>query len=202
MDLLADRSSVYLQAQIDAGAQVLQLFDSWVGCLVARTTTSASCCRTSRRCSTRLCGHGVPVIHFANGAATLLPLMAQAGGDVVGVDWRVDLDEAWRRLDEAADCPGGGFAIQGNLDPIALLGPRAEVEARAADVLRRAAGRAGPHLQPRTRADPGRSRPTPSSGWSTSCTAGTCRRPATDAGAGDPRRARERNVIRRWRPST
>ena len=80
-------------------------------------------------------GHGAPVIYFANGAAGMLPLVAQAGADVYGVDWRVDLDAAWAQLGDAA--------VQGNLDPAALLGPPEAIEERVADVLRRAAGRPG-----------------------------------------------------------
>jgi uroporphyrinogen decarboxylase len=142
MDLLADSVIVYLQEQVAAGAQVLQLFDSWVGCL-SPYDYERLVLPWSRRVLASLSDLDVPVIHFANGASTMLPLVAQAGGDVVGVDWHIDLDEAWRQLDEAADSPGERFAVQGNLDPIALLGPPAELEARAADVLRRARGRAG-----------------------------------------------------------
>jgi uroporphyrinogen decarboxylase len=80
-------------------------------------------------------GHGAPVIYFANGASGMLHLVAQAGADVYGVDWRIELDRAWAQFDDAA--------IQGNLDPLALLGPHEAIEERAADVLRRAAGRPG-----------------------------------------------------------
>ncbi len=76
------------------------------------------------------------MIHFANGASAMLPLVRQAGGDVIGVDWRMDLDRAWSDL-------GHDVGIQGNLDPVSLLGPVAEVELRAADIVRRAQGRPG-----------------------------------------------------------
>ena len=144
MDLLTDSIVVYLQAQVEAGAQVLQVFDSWVGCL-SPYDYERLVLPWSRRVLHGVSDLGVPVIHFANGASSMLPLVARAGGDVVGIDWHIDLDEAWRQLDETAESPSGGFAVQGNLDPIALLGPGAEVEARAADVLARARGRVG-HL--------------------------------------------------------
>jgi uroporphyrinogen decarboxylase len=142
MDLLTDSVVVYLQAQVEAGAQVLQLFDSWVGCL-SPYDYERLVLPWSRKVLHSVSDLDVPVIHFANGATTMLPLVAQAGGDVIGVDWHIDLDEAWRIVDEASEEPGDRFALQGNLDPIALLGPPEQMEERAADVLRRAGGRAG-----------------------------------------------------------
>ena len=99
---------------------------------------------------------GVPTIHFGTGTATLLPTMAAAGGDVIGLDWRIPLDAGWAAVGEER-------GVQGNLDPAVLLGPWARVEAAARDVLARAGGRPGPHLQPRPRRPaahrPGRARP-------------------------------------------
>ncbi len=135
MDLLADTVVAYLLAQLEAGAQVLQLFDSWVGAL-GPYDYERFAAPYSRKVLDAVGGHGAPVIHFANGASAMLPQVRAAGGDVIGLDWRIDLDRARDEL-------GEGVAVQGNLDPVALLGPIAEVEARAADVLRRGHGRPG-----------------------------------------------------------
>ena len=135
MALLAETVSRYLLAQIAAGAQVVQLFDSWVGAL-GPYDYERYVLPHSRRVLETVAGAGAPVIHFANGASAMLPLAARAGGDVVGVDWRIELDRAWAEL-------GDGVGIQGNLDPVTLLGPVDEVTARAADVLRRARRRPG-----------------------------------------------------------
>ena len=135
MELLADTTIAYLLAQVEAGAQVLQLFDSWAGAL-APADYERFAAPHSRRVLEALRGHGVPLIHFAGGAGGMLAQVRAAGGDVVGLDWRVDLDRARAEL-------GEGVAVQGNLDPAALLGPPAEVERHAADVLRRAHGRPG-----------------------------------------------------------
>ena len=120
----------YLAAQARAGAQALQLFDSWVGCL------SPADYRTyvlphSRRALALAAASGVPIIHFGTGTAPFLEDFTAAGGDVIGVDWRIPLDEAWSRIGESR-------AIQGNLDPAALLAPAAERDARVRDVLARA----------------------------------------------------------------
>ena len=134
MDRLARGVSRYLLAQLDAGAQCVQLFDSWVGCLSpddyrryvlphSRTAMAAALERA-------------PVVHFATGNPTLLPLLAEAGGTVIGVDWRIGLDDAWRAI-------GHDRAIQGNLDPAILLTDRETVRRRAQDVLAAAAGRPG-----------------------------------------------------------
>jgi len=125
----------YLAAQARAGAQALQLFDSWVGCL------SPADYRTyvlphSRRALTLAAASGVPIIHFGTGTAPFLEDFASAGGDVIGVDWRISLDEAWVRI-------GDTRAVQGNLDPAALLAPAPERDARVRDILARAAGRPG-----------------------------------------------------------
>lgn len=134
LDRLAHLVGRYLAAQVQAGAQALQLFDSWVGCLSPDDYRqyvqphSATAIAIAAQ-------EGAPIIHFGTGTSMLLEFMAQAGGDVIGVDWRISLDVAWSRL------PGCG--IQGNLDPAALLGPVPALEARVRDILRRAAGRSG-----------------------------------------------------------
>ncbi len=134
MGRLTDATIAYLRAQVDAGAQALQVFDSWVGELAPRDYERAVSPHM-RRLFGELIPCGVPVIHFGTGTAGLLPLMAQSGGDVIGVDWRIGLSDAWARI--------GSAGIQGNLDPRALLAPF-EVAAEAArDVLDQAGGRPG-----------------------------------------------------------
>ncbi|MFO0957608.1 MAG: uroporphyrinogen decarboxylase [Isosphaeraceae bacterium] len=131
---LADATTAYLNAQAAAGAQVLQLFDSWVGNL-----SPFDYQRFVQPYMKRLISGldpTVPVIHFGTGTATLLELQRDAGGAVIGLDWRVRLDEAWDRL-------GPGVAVQGNLDPVALLAPREELFAQADRILREAGGRPG-----------------------------------------------------------
>jgi uroporphyrinogen decarboxylase len=124
----------YLNAQIAAGAQAVQLFDSWAGCLGEDDYRRYVLPHTRRVIEGVT--PGVPLIHFATGNPALLPALAAAGGDVIGVDWRIGLDEAWRRI-------GPERAIQGNLDPAVLLSAPEEVRRRAKEVLARAAGRAG-----------------------------------------------------------
>jgi len=132
---LADLVGAYLTAQARAGAQALQLFDSWVGCLSPQDYRTYVLPH-SRRALALASEAGVPVIHFGTGTAPFLEDFAGAGGDVLGVDWRIPLDEAWRRSGESR-------AIQGNLDPAALLAPAAERDARVRDILARAGGRPG-----------------------------------------------------------
>jgi uroporphyrinogen decarboxylase len=134
MERLARSVAVYLNAQIAAGAQAVQLFDSWVGCLGV-DDYRASVLPFVRQV-VRQITPGVPVINFATGNPQLLPLLAEAGAAVVGVDWRVRLDDAWKMI-------GHDRAIQGNLDPMALLADGAELHRRAIDVLDQAAGRPG-----------------------------------------------------------
>ncbi len=128
--------TVYAQAQVAAGAQALQVFDSWVGALSPRDY-DRYIHPHMRRIFDALAG-SVPLIHFGTGTAALLERMAAAGGDVIGLDWRVPLDESWARV-------GGPerVAIQGNLDPAALLAPWEVVQGEADDVLRRAGGQPG-----------------------------------------------------------
>jgi uroporphyrinogen decarboxylase len=131
---LASAVANYLLAQIEAGAQAVQVFDSWVGSLGPDDYREFALPH-SRRIFEAI-GARVPAIHFGVGTATLLPLMREAGGDVIGLDWRVPLDQGWAAV-------GVDRGIQGNLDPTLLLGPKARMLAGAADVLRRAGGRAG-----------------------------------------------------------
>jgi uroporphyrinogen decarboxylase len=135
MDTVTEVVVRYLRAQIAAGIQVAQLFDSWVGVLAPQDYERYVLPYT-RRVFEALRGTGVPTIHFGTGAASLLELMAAAGPDLVGVDWRVPLDAAWARI-------GYDKGIQGNLDPVLLLAPWERVEEGMHDVLRRAAGRPG-----------------------------------------------------------
>jgi uroporphyrinogen decarboxylase len=134
MERLARAVALYLNAQIAAGAQAVQLFDSWVGCLgpddyrrfvLPHVRSLIGALRP-----------GVPVIHFATGNPMLLPLLREAGGSVIGVDWRVRLDDAWQSI-------GFDRAVQGNLDPLVLLADEAEIRRRAGEVLDQAAGRPG-----------------------------------------------------------
>jgi uroporphyrinogen decarboxylase len=132
---LAELVGAFLAAQARAGAAALQLFDSWVGCL--SPADYRSYVQPHSRRALQLAGAGgAPLIHFGTGTATLLPDMAAAGGDVIGVDWRIPLADAWRAV-------GPDRAIQGNLDPAVLLGPAAERRRRVGDVLRDAGGRPG-----------------------------------------------------------
>jgi len=132
---LAEVVGQYLAAQVRAGADAVQLFDSWVGCL-SPADYRDFVQPHSRRALDLARAAGAPVIHFGTGTAPFLEDFAAAGGDVIGVDWRVELDHAWTRI-------GGGRAIQGNLDPVALLVPGPGLDARVRDVLARAAGRPG-----------------------------------------------------------
>ncbi len=125
----------YLRLQIAAGADAVQLFDSWVGCLNAADYREFVL-PYSRQVFDGLADCGVPRIHFGVGTSTLLEAMAEAGGEVMGVDWRMPLGEAWRRV-------GDGFAIQGNLDPARLLAPQPALETAMDEVLRQAARRPG-----------------------------------------------------------
>jgi uroporphyrinogen decarboxylase len=132
MDRLADTFAAYVAAKARAGADVIQVFDSWVGAL-----SPADYDEFVAPYSTRiLAAVHVPTIHFATGAAGLLPRLADAGGDVVGLDWRIELDRGWELV-------GEDRGVQGNLDPAVLLGPWERVEAAALDVLERAGGRPG-----------------------------------------------------------
>jgi uroporphyrinogen decarboxylase len=132
---LTEVVSRYLVAQINAGVDVVQLFDSWVGAL-SPSTYREFVQPYSRRIFAAVKETYTPSIHFGTGTASLLELMAEAGGDIISVDWRVDLDEAWERI-------GYDRGIQGNLDPTRLLASWDVVEEGMHDVLRRANNRAG-----------------------------------------------------------
>jgi uroporphyrinogen decarboxylase len=135
MEKLADTFAAYAVAQALAGADVVQLFDSWVGSL-SPADYSEFVAPWSARILAAVAALGVPTIHFGTGTSALLSTMAQAGGDVIGLDWRISLDDGWALVGEER-------GVQGNLDPAALLGPWSRVEAGARDVLARAAGRPG-----------------------------------------------------------
>lgn len=135
LDRLAALTSAFLTVQIEAGAAAVQLFDSWVGALAPEDYRRAVL-PASARVFAAVARYGVPRIHFGVGTGELLGLMAGAGADVVGVDWRVPLDEAARRT-------GGGVALQGNLDPAVLFAPREAVEAQTDRILDAAAGLPG-----------------------------------------------------------
>ena len=130
-ELMAD----YLRAQVDAGAQALQIFDSWAGAL-GRSDYREFALPHTKRIFDGVADTGVPRIHFGVGTTAILADLAEAGGDVVGVDWRQGLDEAWRTI-------GPDRGIQGNLDPALLFAPRDRLLAAADDILERAAGRPG-----------------------------------------------------------
>ncbi len=128
-------TSAYAAEQVRAGADVIQIFDSWVGCLspedylryvLPRTTDLVRSVQQT----------GAPVIYFGTETSTLLPAMKQTGAEVIGLDWRVPLDQGWRSL-------GSQGAVQGNLDPVLLFAPWKELRARAHDILHRAAGLPG-----------------------------------------------------------
>ena len=125
----------YLNAQIDAGVDAVQVFDSWVGTLSAADYREFAFPHT-RRIFQAITGHGVPTIHFGVGTGSILAELREAGGDVIGADWRIPLDEAWTRI-------GADRAVQGNLDPTVLLGPLERIFAATDDVLERAGGRPG-----------------------------------------------------------
>jgi len=135
MEKLSTVVGEYLLAQAAAGAQALQLFDSWAGAL-GPADYREHVLPFSRRAIEIARPAGVPIIHFATDTAGMLELIREAGGDVIGVDWRIELDAAWRRL-------GDGVAVQGNLDPAALLAPWSALEERARRVLEQAGGRSG-----------------------------------------------------------
>ena len=134
MERLVDATVAYLNAQAAAGAQVLQIFDSWVG-----TLGPGDYRRFVQPHMARLFAGltpGVPTIHFGTDTGSLLDLQRQAGGDVIGLDWRVELGPTWDRL-------GDGVGVQGNLDPAALLAPIPEIVRRTRAILDEAAGRPG-----------------------------------------------------------
>jgi uroporphyrinogen decarboxylase len=134
MGRLARTVGRYLQAQFDAGANAVQVFDSWVGCL-SPNQYREYVLPHSRTVLESVIGRG-PVIHFAAGNPALLPLAAEAGGTVMGIDWRIELDEAWRQV-------GFHRGVQGNLDPAVLHTTPDVVRRRTEEILKSVAGRPG-----------------------------------------------------------
>ena len=132
MDKLADTFTTYLRAKVEAGADVIQLFDSWVGTLSAADYDEFVAPYSARVLSSV----DVPTIHFGTGTTHLLPAMAAAGGDVIGLDWRIPIDRGWEIV-------GPDRGVQGNLDPALLLGPFERVEAAANRILDAVGGRHG-----------------------------------------------------------
>ena len=124
----------YLNCQIAAGAQAVQIFDSWAGCL--SPADYEQFVQPYTKAVIDAVAPGVPVINFSTGTAGLLKNVRAAGGDVIGLDWRVNLDEGWVAV-------GHDLAVQGNLDPVALFASPKEIKSRVAEILRRAAGRPG-----------------------------------------------------------
>ncbi len=135
MEKLATVTARYLQAQIRSGAQAVQLFDSWIGAL-SPYDYHARVLPYMQGIIGQLKPLGVPVILFGTGTSGILELLAAAGSDVVGVDWRINIDEAWARI-------GADRAVQGNLDPVALFAPAGEIERQVRDILDRVDNRPG-----------------------------------------------------------
>jgi uroporphyrinogen decarboxylase len=135
MDKLSTVLTDYLVAQIYAGAQAVQIFDSWVGALSPQDYENFVL-PYSQRILKAVKKENVPAIHFGTNTTTLLPLMKRAGGDVIGLDWRIPLDDGWSLL-------GNDVAVQGNLDPAVLFAPLPEIKQRVTDILQRADGRPG-----------------------------------------------------------
>lgn len=137
MERLAHGAAAYLLAQIEAGAQAVQVFDSWAG-LLGPDDYREFVLPYSRQvfAAVRLAYPNVPAIHFGTGTSGLLAELREAGGDVIGIDWRIAIDEAWNRL-------GPGVAVQGNLDPVVLLADEERIARRAGVILRAVGGRPG-----------------------------------------------------------
>lgn len=133
MKQLSEMTIRYLNAQIEAGARVVQIFDSWVGCL----SPSDYACFVQPHMESLIAGitDSAPVIHFGTGTATLLEAMRNAGGDVLGFDWRVDLGSTWDKL--------GDIAVQGNLDPVILLADEKQIESQVTRIIEQARGKNG-----------------------------------------------------------
>jgi uroporphyrinogen decarboxylase len=137
MNKLAVVMADYLKSQVKAGARILQLFDSWVGCL-SPSDYDEFVLPYSKRIFEGIRSLGVPSIHFAtNTSSSLLEMMATAGSDVIGVDWRVQIDKAWQQIGEE------GFGIQGNLEPAVLLADGDVIRRKTSDILKRTEGKKG-----------------------------------------------------------
>lgn len=135
MGKLVAVTTAYSAEQVRAGADAIQIFDSWVGCLSVEDYRRYVLPHVTGMVK-QLQGTGVPIIYFGTDSATLLPAMKETGADVIGLDWRIPLDEGWKRLDYKP-------AVQGNLDPVLLFADWKELKSRAEDILRQAAGRPG-----------------------------------------------------------
>ncbi len=135
MSKLVAVTTAYSADQVRAGADAIQIFDSWVGCLSVEDYRRYVLPHVTGMVK-QLQKTGVPIIYFGTDSATLLPAMKETGADVIGLDWRIPLDEGWSRIDHQA-------AVQGNLDPVLLFADWKELKSRAEDVLRRAARRPG-----------------------------------------------------------
>jgi len=135
MGKLVDVTAAYSADQVRAGADTIQIFDSWVGCLSIEDYRQYALPYVTGLVK-RLKETGVPIIYFGTDSATLLPSMQESGADVIGVDWRIPLDAAWQSL-------GHRGSVQGNLDPVLLFADWKTLRARAEDLLRRAGGRPG-----------------------------------------------------------
>ena len=135
MTKLVAVTAAYSADQVRAGADVIQIFDSWVGCLSVEDYRRYVLPHVTGMVK-QLQKTGVPIIYFGTDSATLLPAMNETGADVIGLDWRIPLDEGWARLNHRC-------AVQGNLDPVLLFADWKELKGRAEDILRRAAGRPG-----------------------------------------------------------
>lgn len=134
MGRMARSIARYVQAQLAAGVQAIQIFDSWAGCLAPKHYREFVLPYSQQVFAA--IPQDVPAIHFMTGNPALLPLQLETGGTVIGVDWRIDIDEAWAAI-------GDGFAIQGNLDPAVLCGPKELVVSEAQAILERTRGRPG-----------------------------------------------------------
>jgi uroporphyrinogen decarboxylase len=134
MERLARSLVRYLQAQIDAGCQAVQLFDSWAGCL-SPDDYRRYALPYSQMVIAAIAPQA-PVIHFLTGNPALIPLQRQAGGQIIGLDWRVGLADAWRTV-------GYDVGVQGNLDPVSLMANLPTLKQRTQDILMQAAGRPG-----------------------------------------------------------
>lgn len=135
MEKLIDVLAGYAAQQVEAGADVIQIFDSWAGALGV-TDYREYCLAPTTELVRRVQALGVPVIYFGVDTASLLPTMRETGADVIGLDWRIPLAEGWKAL-------GEGYAVQGNLDPIALFAPEDVLRSRVREVLDAAGGRPG-----------------------------------------------------------
>jgi uroporphyrinogen decarboxylase len=135
MRKLVEVASEYAAEQVRAGADAIQIFDSWVGCLSVEDYRRYVLPRTTELVKA-LQRTGAPIIYFGTDSSTLLASMAETGAEVIGLDWRIPLDEGWRRV-------GHSSAVQGNLDPVLLFAEWKEIQSRAEDILNRAGGRPG-----------------------------------------------------------